>query len=866
MKRVLIILVIFLCAQSMDAQIQDSLSKFVPQLDTGLVKSFSKIVDSTKTKSFDVDDIIYSSATDSIKFDVKNKMMFIYGTGKIKYKKTKLDGGKININFETSDLEAEGIIDTADTNSVNGLVQTPELTEGEENYAGAKLKYNFKTKRGFISAAKNIKGDSRYEGKAVKKVSENTYFVKEGMYTTCEGDTPSTYFTAEEMKVIQKDRIIAKWIFMHIGGVPLPIPIPFAVFPNEKGRRSGIIAPTYGSIADRGQYFRNFGYFFAINDYMDLTLTGDYYTRGGYGIRSRYRYAKRYEYNGNLNAGFSKILIGEDEDPNPTRQTDWNISFNHNQNFTPTFKLDASLQFQSSNYLANNSVKYNDLLTTDIRSNATLSKRWEESGNSLNINYSRTQSLKTGDIREVLPNISFSKSQTYPFKRKGSSGRDQKWYEYIGYNYSGQFRNNRNKIDGDLQIRGGFRHNISVSASPKLGYFNVSPRLNYVEKWYNKKTNTFTQTVQDISNSSIFFQSLNSVAAHDTVITKDLHEINMVRTFDFSVSASTKLYGMMQPKMLGVDAFRHTLTPTVSYRYNPNFSEDKWGYYESYVDTNGSIVRYDPYAKEVFGGVSSGESQSINFSVGNLFEIKTTKDPTDTTSESKKITLLNLDLSTGYNFAADSVKLSDLKVSYRTKIGNILNFSGSSSYTFYDFDNARKINQYLVSKGKGLFRLTNLNFSISASISGEKLSGEKRTGKSKIEDDEFQSFKKNDYVKLYEEEENDFSIPWNLSLNYNYNLNKPTPQKGVIHSNIGINLGFNLAKNWKFGVRGNYDFQLEEFSAPQITIFRDLGCWEMNFNWYPLGNYQGFRFEIRMKAPELKDIKLTKSQGRFSGR
>jgi len=865
MKRVLIILFFYLGVTILNAQITDSLS-LIPQIDTNLVNTISKIADSTKGKSFDVDDIIYSSASDSIKFDLVNKKMYIFGTGELKYKNTKLDGGKININFETNDLEAEGIIDTADSAAVNGLTQLPELTEGDENYKGSKLKYNFKTKRGFISAAKNIKGDTRYEGTAVKKVDKDTYFVKEGLYTTCEGDTPSTYFTAEEMKVIQKDRIIAKWIFMHIGGVPIPIPIPFAVFPNERGRRSGIIAPTYGSIANRGQYFRNFGYFFAINDYMDLSLTGDYYTRGGYGFRGRYRYAKRYDYNGNLNGGYSQILTGEDEDPNKTRQTDWNISFNHNQNFTPTLKLDASLSFQSGSYLQNNSTSLTELLEKDIRSNATLSKRWEESGNSLNLNYSRTQNLESGDIREILPNISFNKSQSYPFKRKGSSSKDQVWYEYIGYNYSGQFRNNRNKIDGDLKIRGGIKHNVSVSASPKLSYFNVSPRLNYVEKWYNKKTNKVIETVQDISNSSLFFQSLNNVNAHDTLITKDVHDINMVRTYDFSLSASTKIYGMMQPKMLGVDAFRHTLTPSISYRYTPDFSDEKWGYYESYRNSDGTVERYDPYANEVFSGVGSGESQSVNFSVGNLFEIKTAKDPTDTTSESKKVTLLNLDLSTGYNFAADSLKLSDLRVSYRTKIGNILNFSGSSGYTFYDYDDGKRINRYLASEGKGLFRLTNLNFSISASLSGEKLSGEKRTGEKDNKEEEFQSFKKNDYVKLYEDEESDFSIPWNLSLNYNYSLSKPTPAKARINSNIGVNLGFNLAKNWKFGVRGNYDFQNEEFSAPQVTIYRDLGCWEMNFSWNPIGTYTGFRFEIRMKAPELRDVKVTRTRGLYSGR
>ncbi len=794
--------------------------------------------------------------------------MYIFGTGELKYKNTTLNGGKINVNFETSDLEAEGIIDTTDSTAVNGLVQTPVLKEDNEDYQGTKLRYNFKTKRGYISAAKNVKDDSRYEGKNVNKVDKDTYFVQNGMFTTCMSDTPHTYFTAEEMKVIQKDKIIAKWIYMYIGGVPVPIPIPFAVFPNEKGRRSGLIAPTYGTIRNRGQYFKNFGYFFALSDYTDLTLNADYYTRGGYGLRGRFRYAKRYDYNGNLNVGYSKILIGEDNDPDKQRTTDWQISYNHNQTFTPTLSLNANLNFQSSSYLKDNSTSYNDLLQRNITSNATLNKVWDEYGLSMNLNYSRTQSLDSLDIKETLPSLSISKSQFYPFKSSTSTPSNQKWYEYIGMNYRGQFINRRNNIKGDLKIRGGVQHNIGITASPKIGYFNITPSLNYVEKWYNKKTQEVVETVQDVSYAPKYLNSINQIAAHDTVISKDVHEINMIRTFRFSLGASTKLYGMFQPQALGIDAFRHTLIPSISYSYSPNFSEDKWGYYESYKKSDGTVVRYDPYKNEVFGsGISTYESQSLNFSLGNVFEMKTMKDPTDTSSEAQKYTLLNLDLSTGYNFAADSLKLSDLRLSYRTKIGEILNFSGSSGYTFYDYNGSNKINDFLVSKGKGLFRITSLNLQFSTNISGEKLAGEKRTGKDQnAADNDYKAFAKKDYVRLQDEEEADFSIPWNLSLNYNYNFSKPTPAKGKVNSNLGVTLGFNLTKNWKFGIRGNYDFQRQEISAPQITAYRDLHCWEMNFSWNPIGTYTGFRFEIRLKAPELKDVKVTKTGGWSSGR
>lgn len=830
--------------------------------DSSIIDTLSSVqidippVDTLKKKTFDVDAVITSTASDSIKFDLVNKHMYIYGTGELNYKQTKLKGGKINVDFERNELAAEGIIDTSDTSAVNGLAQTPVLSEGDENYEGTKLRYNFKTQKGFISAAKNKKEAQRYEGAAVKKVDKDTYFVKDGIYTTCTQDTPHTHFTAAEMKVIQKDKIFAKWIFMYIGGVPLPIPIPFAVFPNEKGRRSGMIAPTYGSISNRGQYFKNFGYFLALSDYMDLTLNGDYYTRGGWAARTRYRYASRYNFSGNLNAEYSRILIGEDDDPDKSRQTDWRFSLSHNQIFTPTMTLNANLSFQSSTFLSNNSIDYNELLTQDITSNATFTKRWEDAGVSLNASYTRTQDLETGDVSEVLPNVTVNKSQFYPFKGSSSSG-DEAWYEEIGMSYSGNFKNNRNKTDGNLEIRGGIKHNISVNASPKLGYFNISPTFRYQELWYNKKTSQF---------DSSFVYSDDPSSLESNVISEDEYDINMIRTFSAGLSASTKIYGMAQPQMFGIEALRHTLTPSISYSYSPDFSDKKWGYYETYKTVDGTFVDYDPYSNEVFGGVSSGESQSVSLSVGNIFEMKTMKDPTDTTSESEKISLLNLNFSTGYNFAADSLRLSDLSITYRTQIGDIFSFNGSSSYSFYNYDDdGAKINEYLADVGKGIMRLTRLSFQISTSLSGEKLKGEDRTGEDQQGGEEFDAFKKKDYTRLYEKEDVDFSIPWNLSLNYNYSLTKNPTSADYISSNIGFNLGFNLATNWKFGVRGNYDFQDEEFSAPQVTIYRDLECWEMNFSWNPIGTYSGFRFEIRMTASELSDVKVTRRGGAYSG-
>ena len=847
-------------------------SSLLPNSDTlrFAVSDSLSHTDSTKSnKKYDVDAVVYSSAADSLIFEVPNKKMYLYGSGALKYKTTELKSGKIFVDYKTNQLDAFGITDTADTAKVK-LKETPRLIEGTDTYEGELIKYNFKSQLGYISLAKNKNKGQNYTGEDVNKVDKNTYFIKNGAFTTCDSDTPHTYFGASEMKVIQKDKIIARWIFMYIGGVPFPIPLPFAVFPNETGRRSGLIIPTYGQAADRGQYFRNFGYFLALSDYMDLSLTGDYYLKGGWGANTRFRYNERYNFSGAVEAGYSKVTIGEGTDPDKREQSDWNLLWSHNQQINPTMRFDVSLRFLSSNYINNNIFNIDERLRQDITSNATFSKVWDESGVSMSINYSRTQNLGTGDLNESLPNISFSKSMTYPFKRENvESTRDQRWYELIGYSYNGQFSNNRVVTDTTLDIHGGFLHNISLSASPKIGYFNISPSVNYTEKWYNKrikKENKVLETVDSLTQQ---------IASRDTTISSMINELNFVRTFSMSVSASTKLYGIYNPNLLGVESFRHTLMPSVSYVYTPDFADDKWGYFDSFTQSDGKVVKYDKFGREIFGGASTGQSQALNFSLGNIFEIKMARSPNDSTKEQKKIQLLNLNASVGYNFAADSIKLSDLNLSYRTQIGELLSFSGSSNYTFYDqvrvvqngFESFPMVNQFLSSNGKGLLRLRNFGFSISTSLSGDKIKSSETTSQQQKEKTDAENpFSKKEYSVLYDDTQSpDLSIPWNLSLNYNYNLTKPTADSSVSYSNMSFDLGFSLTKNWKFTIRGSYDFDRKQISAPQITIYRDLHCWEMNFTWNPLGSYSGFHFEIRLKAAELQDIKVTKSGGMYSG-
>lgn len=856
--------------------LSDSLSQSVLKDSTTVAN------DTTAGKKSDIDDIIYASGTDSLIFNVKKKGMEIYGSGELKYKKTELKSANIYIDFNTNRIHAVGVKDTSDT-SGNKFSGTPVLTESGEVYEGSAINYDFKTQQGFISLAKNEAEGTYYAGEKVKKVNNDTYFIKNGIYTTCEADPTHYHFSASEMKVIMKNQIIGKWIFLYVGGVPLPIPLPFGVFPNQKGRRSGIIAPAYGERADYGQYLSHFGYFWAINDYIDVNSLADYYFRGGYTLRSRLRYAERYALNGNFEVSFSNLHSGERSDIDYSKITEWRMSLYHNQTIDPTTRLDANLQFQSSNFNKLESTNYSDILTQNITSNANFHKIWDKSNNSLSISYTRSQNLSNGNYTENLPSLSFSMPQKYPFKRKGNSGNtaDSKWYELIGYDYSGQFLNTRTKTGEikdtagiitkpeNLNIRGGIQHNVSSSASPKVGYFNISPRINFSEKWYNKSTRKVNYIVRDWENRT------NPNAQKDSVVDVDVHEFNAVHSFDVGVAASTKLYGMFNINALGVNAIRHTLTPSISYSYQPDFSDPKLGYYDSYTSYTDEEVRYDKFAKEVFGGVGQGERQSINFGLQNVFEMKTLKDATDTTSEAKKIQLLNLSASTSYNFAASRNKLSDLNLNFGTQISNLIIFNGNASYSFYELirdNNGRNVTgeKYLIKTGQGLLRLRQFYFSINTSLSAALFNKQPEKKEKNKTSNETQRpiglppMNRNVNQDIYSDEPPDFSIPWDLNLNLNYSNNKESDNAKTASLRAAFN--FSLTQSLKFSFEGGYDLISKQLSTPSVRIYKDLHCWEMNLTWNPIGVYRGYRFEIRVKAPQLQDLKVERARGQFSGR
>ncbi len=817
---------------------QESFPKDTAAFISGVTKSdTTQSLQDTSSTAGGVDTVVNYSSSDSIVYSLSTRTMALYSNSQIKYQKMELQAARIDINWDSSILSAFGIPDSTDTTKMRQL-GAPVMNDQGEIYNGKELGYNFKTKRGRIQVADTKLDEGFYHGDRLKKVEQSVLFVEDGRYTTCDNPDPHYYFFSPKMKVTLQDRVIAEPVYMYISDVPV-FWFPVAVFPNKGGRRSGIIAPAIAEDARHGRLLRHAGYYWAISDYMDVNLVADLYTKGSWALSSNYQYNLRYYFSGGLSGEYRKMLVGDPSDQDYRKDISYTAHIRHNQEINPTTRLNVNFSFASNNSYKN-TIDINQALSQDITSNATLSKSWEGTPNSMSVNISRRQNLINGNINETMPSISFNHSQSYPlrFGSKSVSSSDAAWYEMIGMSYNANFTNNKAKVQRELdsvkvQIDGRdtiktvekyefdryykLSQGVGINISPKLGYFTISPSMNYSDE--RSFTDNDIPTVND-----------------GLLLTKKYQKWGRRGTFSSGISASTKLYGIVQPNILGVAAMRHTFSPGLSFMYS----------------------------KQIIGENLPPKQMTMNFSVGNNFEMKT--NPSEEGKEGKKIQLLNLSSGISYNFSADSLRFSDINVNYRTGISNIVDIGGGAVFDLYKLEQIgpstyKKVNKFLINEEGRLARMKSFSISMSTSLSGDK---KKSGGETSLADSTEQRKPVSGYYGLRkQEEEPDFSIPWRLSLSWDYSENKVPPSR-YRSSNVRGNLEFNLTENWKFSMNGGYDIINKEFVIPQINISRDLHCWIMNFSWVPIGTYRNYQFEIRLKAPQLQDIKITKS-GSASG-
>lgn len=850
------------------------------------------IQDSLTTKKQTLEAAVFYTAQDSIIFTGDNKG-YLFGDANIKYGEMGIKGEQI-----TMDMDSSVISSTFGLDSTGKEFGYPVFSEAGTEYEMKKVRYNFETKKAFINNVITQQGEGKIVANEAKMNADNSFYMRNAKYTTCDNyDHPHFYLNLSKAKVRPEKDVVTGPAWLVVADVPLfPIVLPFAFFPFTKTYSSGIIMPSYGDEMTRGFYLQNGGYYLAISDYIDMSITGEIYTKGSWGAGVRTNYRKRYKYSGNVNVYYLNTVTGEKELKEVVPEAysvakDLRINWTHSQDPKANMyrTLSASVNFSTSR---NNHHDLSRLYSREASNNTksssvNITQRFPDSPWSMSATMNINQVSRDSTIAATLPNISLTMNRIYPFKRKERVG-EEKWYEKISMSYSGEFRNSittkENKFLKSNLIRdwtNGMRHSIPVSATFSLFEFiQISPSLSYTERWY---TGAHKQAWDPIEKRNVTV---------DTVM-------GFKRVYDYStsLSAQTKLYGMYTPwKIFGdkVQAIRHVFSPSISLNYRPDFSDPKYNFYETYTYKNeyGEDVEYtySPYASMMFGTAPRGQSGSIGFDFKNNLEMKI-KDDKDSTG-TRKISLIDdLGISFNYNMMADSMKWSMINSNIRLKLSKSYTLSLNATWDPYIYEldqngNPRQVDKLRVLNGRGIGKLMNTGTSFSYSLNQDtfnKLFNREKTeekgeegdpeaplpddgtmGENPYEkaggqkdlnetDDSMGEFDEDGYLKN--------AVNWNLSFNYSLrygygDFNKDRMEyNGKLTHNFGLSGSLQPTKNWNFTFNTDYNFDMKKFTNINCSLTRDLHCWSMSASFIPIGPYKSYNFTIRANSTLLQDLK-----------
>ena len=817
--------------------------------------------------------MITGRATDSLVYDLRNNRVYIYERGDVTYDNMNLQADYMNIDLSQKSIYAYGKSDT-----VNGEVVStrPLFTQNGSSLNMDTITYNIETARAKIKGIATQQGDGWLIGKDVKRMEDNTIHIASGMYTTCDHtDHPHFYYYMSKAKVIPGDngKVIMGGGHLVIEDVDIPfLGLPEGFFPLSSGPKSGLLMPTYGEEARRGFYLRGLGYYFTLSDYMDLALTGGFYTLGSWEVQAVSRYIKKYKYSGNINLDYSSIRSGDKGDPDYVNQNNFRVQWTHQQDAkaNPGSTFSASVNLSSSGYSRYSATTLDDMLATQTNSSIAYSKNWAGTPFSLSMNVGVSQNSQTQALSVTLPNVSFNVAKFFPLKRKNKVGKDR-WYEKISMSYAAKMTNSVQTTESELfqrqtldKMRHGVQHTIPIQASFNvLNHLTITPNANYAERWYFKKVdrewNPETGKVEMLDPEYGFYRLYN---------------------YNAGVSMSTVLYGQWQVKEKYKDfklqALRHTVTPSVSFAYAPDFSNQKYGYYQTVQsDSTGRVMVYSPFADNAFGVPTTGQSAMLNFNLSQSLEAKVLS-KRDTTGVRKIKIIDDLSIGGSYNFLADSMKLSNISLSLRSTISKNFGINLRAVLDPYEVaPNGRRYDKLTWSRGN-LGRIVSTGWSFGYTFQSRNSSQPAINDINSIPPEYTNPFydpygtmdpalRRQYMSQAYY----DFSLPWNFGFNYNINYsvayvnNGTTGFKRNVTQTIGFNGSITISPKMAATISGGFDLAAGKLTTSSINITRDLHCWQMSFSWIPFGHYKSWSFHIGVKAGSLADLKYDKSQSMY---
>ena len=798
-----------------------------------------------------IDEIIKYRAKDSVAMNLDSRKAFLYTDGSIDYQSMFLQANHIIVDFDKQTLQAHGSLDTA-----GNTLGRPYFKQDDAEYHADSITFNYNTQKGIIQSVITQEGDGFLHGKKVKKINDSVMYLSGGSYTTCNYAHPHFAINFTKSKLISNNKIVTGPAWLTVEDVPTPVALPFAFFPITKQRQSGILIPSYGWMNYRGYYLKDGGYYFAINDNLDLALLGEIYTNLSWAAEVKSNYYVRYKYKGAVDMRYGQTFEGiRGDTANFNSFNDFKFTWKHDQDpkANPYSRFSANVNLQSRNY-NKNTTNRNDYFNSTTTSSISYTTKL---GPYLNLAASARESFnaQTGIMNIKLPSVSLSSVTLYPLRRRNPAGA-YRWYENISLSYVLNAENNLTTPDSELftpvslgRMQYGVQQQVPISSSVKvLRFFNWTNSFNYNERWHW----TTTDRSYNPADGSVTIDTIQGFRSN--------------RDFSISSSLSTRIYGMFQFKYGPLKALRHVINPSVSFSYHPDFGDARFGWWKEYTDTTGYVHRYSIFQNSLYGGPPDGRSGNLRLSVGNNLEIKV-QNPFDTAAEVKKVALIeNLTLSMGYDLAKDSLNLSNLSVSGRTTLFRALVLNYTGSFSPYVIDTlGRMHDQLLWDTEHRLFRMDNSTWSAQLSYS---LNNNTFGGSGKTEGRPTTTLVQTPSavpIPILLGGYADFSVPWNVSLRYTFShvdryvANLMDIQSETIQS-ITLSANVSLTKNWRVAMSTGYDISNHGMSYTSVDIYRDLHCWEMRFNWVPFGYYKSWFFQINIKADALRDVKYEKKQ------
>ena len=833
------------------------------------------------------------TANDSIVYDAITKDAFLYGESKVDYQDMNLSSEKVQMNLNNSLVYATGAVDSTETKGMKG---TPVFKMGSDQYESDTINYNFKSKKGYINNVYTEQEDGYIRSQHAKRDANGNLYLEHGTYTTCDEEHPDFYISLSKAKVRPGKDVVFGSAYLVVADVPLPLAIPYGFFPFTKSYSSGLIMPTYGDESSRGFYLRDGGYYFAVNDKWDLKLLGEIYTKGSWGLSAASNYKKRYRYSGSLYISYMNSKTG-DKGIDDTQKEDFKVIWSHRKDpkSNPFSTLTASVNFATSSYESNNLTSmYNP--TSLTQSTRTSSLSYSTTFSSLGMTISSTtnigQYMRDTTISLTLPNLNVMVTKFYPFKRKKAVGQP-KWYEKISMSYTGDLRNEILTKESQLlhssllkDWKNGIKHTIPISGEFSLfNYLNLTPTINLTDRMYTTKV---VRTWDAAKNR----EALETVQGFYNIY-----------DWNLSLTATTKLYGFWVPsrKVFGnkFDRIRHVLTPTVTFSYSPDFTDDRFGYVDYYqkTDANGnvSLVKYSPFSTNIFGVPTNEMAGRITLSLSNNIEMKM-RNKEDSL---KKISIIDeLGLRTSYNLADKQRPWDNLTMSIRLKWWKHYTFNLNAVFATYAYDLDENGKPYIGthtewSRGRfGRFQGMTQNFNLT--LNPEKLrkwfgGGDKKDDEE--DDDDHEGIdtdlesnvdteltrgqygaKKREKGKAETDDDGYmmFGMPWSLTFGYSISMRENTsgkfntktmryPYKFTQTLNVSGNV--RLSDGWNINFTSGYDFEYKKLSMTTASLSRDLHCFNMSCS-VVLAPYTSYNFTFRCNASTLTDaLKYDKRSG-----